>query len=158
MLCYAQSPNLLLLLLLLNLWWVFTILWKMFSKKNSVTNSLIIFLEKIRHYCLQYDMKGCLRFYSFIFWISSNSAKYTYGLSPLEQQRKIEKNNIDAHAHTHSHTHMKREMVGSRKEIWQMGWWCTRAMMAGRHGNNNKRKSVEEGCQPFFSGYIYPKR
>jgi hypothetical protein len=31
-------------------------------------------------------------------------------------------------------------------------------MMAGRHGNNNKRKSVEEGCQPFFSGYIYSQK
>jgi hypothetical protein len=38
-----------------------------------------------------YNMKECLRFYSFIFRISPKLAKYIYGLLPLEQHHKIEK-------------------------------------------------------------------
>jgi hypothetical protein len=34
-------------------------------------------------------MQGWLRFYTFIFWISPNLAKYTYGLLPLAQHCKI---------------------------------------------------------------------
>jgi hypothetical protein len=37
---------------------------------------------------IAYNMKGCFRFYTFIF--SSILAKYIYGLSPLEQHHKIE--------------------------------------------------------------------
>jgi len=83
------------------------------KKEFSVTNSLLFFfgkispkkwfflISKIRHYCVQYDMKGCLRFYNSIFWILSNLAKYTYGLSPLEQQHKIEKTTL---MHMQAHT------------------------------------------------------
>jgi hypothetical protein len=38
---------------------------------------------------IAYNIKGCLRFYTFIFWISPNLAKYTYGWLSLEQQHKI---------------------------------------------------------------------
>jgi hypothetical protein len=42
---------------------------------------------------IAYNMKGCLRFSTFIFWISPNLSKYTYGLSPLEQHQKFERKN-----------------------------------------------------------------
>jgi hypothetical protein len=35
-------------------------------------------------------------FLTFIFWISSNLAKYAYGPLPLEQHHKIEKQNTDS--------------------------------------------------------------
>jgi hypothetical protein len=37
------------------------------------------------------DMKGCLRFYTFIFLILLNLAKFTYGLSLIEQHHEVEK-------------------------------------------------------------------
>jgi len=36
-------------------------------------------------------MKGCFKFYTFIFWISPNLVKYTYRLLSLEQHHKIER-------------------------------------------------------------------
>ncbi len=42
---------------------------------------------------IAYNVKGCLRFSNFIFWILSNVAKYDYGWSPLEQHQKIGKKN-----------------------------------------------------------------
>ncbi len=39
---------------------------------------------------IAYNLKGCLRFHTIIFWISPNLAKYTYGLLPLEQHHEIE--------------------------------------------------------------------
>jgi hypothetical protein len=39
-------------------------------------------------------MKRSLRFSTFLFLISPNLAKYTYGWLPLEQHLKIEKKNI----------------------------------------------------------------
>jgi hypothetical protein len=39
-------------------------------------------------------MKGCLRFYIFIFWISPNLAKYTFRILTFEQHCKIEKNKL----------------------------------------------------------------
>ncbi len=47
---------------------------------------------------IAYNMKVHLRFYTFIFWISPNLAKYTYGLSPLEQHHKIEDENKNKHS------------------------------------------------------------
>jgi hypothetical protein len=39
---------------------------------------------------IAYNVKGCFRFDTFIFWISPNLAKYTYGLLlPLEQHHQI---------------------------------------------------------------------
>jgi hypothetical protein len=38
-----------------------------------------------------YNMKGCLRFSTFTFWMSPNFAKHTYGCSLLEHAHKIEK-------------------------------------------------------------------
>ncbi len=142
------------------MWWVFAILWKMFSKKIVSQIPWFFFLEKVRHYCLQYDMKGCLRFYSFIFWISSNSAKYTYGLSPLEQQRKIEKNNIDAHAHTHTHTHIWRERWWAQERKFgkwvdgaQEPWW-----LAGME-TTTRGKVWKKGVSLFFLAlYIYSQK
>jgi hypothetical protein len=46
-------------------------------------------LQKIA--IIAYNMKGCLRFYTFIFWISPNLAKYTFGIFTFEQHCKIEK-------------------------------------------------------------------
>ncbi len=36
-------------------------------------------------------MKSCLRFFSLIFLISPNLAKYAYGWLPFEQNHKVEK-------------------------------------------------------------------
>jgi hypothetical protein len=44
---------------------------------------------------IAYIMKGCLRFYTCIFWTLPNLSKYIYGLSSLEQHHKIEKKNTD---------------------------------------------------------------
>ncbi len=41
---------------------------------------------------IAYDVKGCLRFSTFIFWILPNLITYTYGWLPLEQHHKIEGN------------------------------------------------------------------
>jgi hypothetical protein len=40
---------------------------------------------------IAYTMKGCLRFYKFMFLILPNLIKYTSGLLPLEQHDQIEK-------------------------------------------------------------------
>ncbi len=42
-----------------------------------------------------YNMKVCLRFSTFIFWISPNLSKHIYGWSSLKQHHKT---------HTHTHT------------------------------------------------------
>jgi hypothetical protein len=36
-------------------------------------------------------MKGCLRFFAYIFWILPNLAKYNYGWSSVEQYHKFVK-------------------------------------------------------------------
>jgi hypothetical protein len=41
---------------------------------------------------IAYNMNGCFKFYTFIFFKSQNLAKYRYGLSSLEQHHKIFKN------------------------------------------------------------------
>jgi hypothetical protein len=83
MLCYAQSPRFYLFIYLLLLFGC-VVGFRHFMKKNAKKNFLsqipfFFFLEKfrqkndffliskIRHYCVQYDMKGCLRFYNSIF-------------------------------------------------------------------------------------------
>ncbi len=38
---------------------------------------------------IAYNMKGCLRYSIFIFWISPNIPKYTYGQLPFEQHYRI---------------------------------------------------------------------
>jgi len=58
--------------------------WKTNCQKNET------FAFKISS--IAYNTKGCLRFFSFIFWISPNLAKYTYGWLSLEQHHKIGKN------------------------------------------------------------------
>ncbi len=40
---------------------------------------------------IAYNMKGCFKFYTFIFRISPNLVKYTYKLFSLEQHHRIEK-------------------------------------------------------------------
>ncbi len=126
----------------------------MFSKKIS----LIFFLEKISHYCLQYDMKWCFRFYSFIFWISSNSAKYTYGLSPLEQQRKIEKTTL-MHMDTHTHTHILRERWWAQER--KFGKWVDGAQepwsLAGME-TTIRGKVWKKGVSFFFLAIYIAKK
>jgi hypothetical protein len=58
-------------------------------------------------------MKGCLRFYTCIFWALPNLAKYIYGLSSLEQHYKIEKTNTD--------TNVMQFFVFRKKEKNQVG-------------------------------------
>jgi hypothetical protein len=65
-------------------------------KQVFVPNFLILeFLEfKIcekNHNCLQYE--GCLRFFTFIFWIFPNLAKGSYRWLPFKQHHKIKRNN-----------------------------------------------------------------
>jgi hypothetical protein len=43
---------------------------------------------------IAYNMKCCLKFYIFIFWISPNLAKYTFGILTFEQHCKIEKKKL----------------------------------------------------------------
>jgi len=43
---------------------------------------------------IAYNMKGCLRFSTFMFWIVPDLVKYTYGWSSLEQYLKIGKKEI----------------------------------------------------------------
>jgi hypothetical protein len=57
--------------------------------------SRILFLKVAT---IAYNMKVHLIFYIFIFWISPNFAKYTYGLSPLEQHHKITNENKNKHS------------------------------------------------------------
>jgi len=84
------------------LWQVFSILQKKYFKKqyyviNFTFKKIVkkpkksIFFSKLT--TIACNMKGCLRFYTFMFWILPNLAKYIHGLSPLEQHHKIEKNN-----------------------------------------------------------------
>jgi hypothetical protein len=58
------------------------------NSKNSPKNATIA-----------YHIKGCLRFYTFIYKKSPNLAKHMYVLSPPEQYHKIQKK-----THTHTHT------------------------------------------------------
>ncbi len=72
------------------------------EKKYSVTNSVsqktksprtrfsIKKFTKIFHHCLHHGTRGAWDFSTFIFWISPNLAKYSYGWSPLEQHHKID--------------------------------------------------------------------
>ncbi len=57
--------------------------------------SFIIPLKTIRqkNFTVTYNMKGCLRFYTFIFLILLNLAKFPYGLSLIEQHHEVEKKN-----------------------------------------------------------------
>jgi hypothetical protein len=57
-----------------------------FGKKVKKKNS-DFFFPKIT--TIAYNMKGCFKFYTFIFWISPNLV--TYRLSSLEQHHKIER-------------------------------------------------------------------
>ncbi len=79
-------------------------------------------------------------------------AKYTYGLSPLEQQHKIEKTTLmHMHAHTLTHTHMERDgglkkgnlanglMVHKSHDGWQAGMETT-----------TRRKVWKKGVSLFF--------
>jgi hypothetical protein len=45
-------------------------------------------------------MKGCLRSSTFIFWISPNIAKYTYGQLPFEQHHRIKGGGGDTNVNT----------------------------------------------------------
>jgi hypothetical protein len=61
-----------------------------FRETNSQKMKILVNkLEKIL--TLAHNTKGCLKFSDFIFWISSNVAKYIYGWSQLEPNHKIEK-------------------------------------------------------------------
>jgi hypothetical protein len=40
---------------------------------------------------IAYNLKVCLRFYIFIFWISPSLAKHSYELSPLEHHHNLKK-------------------------------------------------------------------
>jgi hypothetical protein len=73
---------------------------RIFLKEYSVTNSM--FFPEKKHspenqkkfskvVTIVYSMKVCLRFSTFIFWISPNLSKYIYGWSSLKQHHKIEK-------------------------------------------------------------------
>jgi hypothetical protein len=74
-------------------------------------------------------MKGCLRFFIFIFWVLPNLVKYTYGWSPLKQHHKIEKHwelyincefflNVDIFQHPLSIVHASC--------YWSTKWTITR--------------------------------
>jgi hypothetical protein len=78
-----------------------------FVKKNKIlrilSNKFLFFKKKKKKkgvrkkkkskkfVTIVYNIKGCLRFSTFMFLISPNLAKYTYGRSALEQYHKIEK-------------------------------------------------------------------
>jgi hypothetical protein len=73
---------------------IFAILWKnVFKKEYSVINFVLWKTKKNPQKLPQFQQtiwKGVAVFYTFIFWISPNLAKYTCGLSPLEQHHKID--------------------------------------------------------------------
>jgi hypothetical protein len=57
-----------------------------FWKEDSVSNSLFSGKKSQKYeqiVTIAYNVKGCFTFDTFIFWISPNLAKYTYGLLPL---------------------------------------------------------------------------
>jgi hypothetical protein len=77
------------------LWRIFAFLRKIFSE-NKILSEFPYFIRKnsknlTKIVMIAYNMQGCLRFYTFMFLISPDLAKLTYGLLPLEQHHKIEK-------------------------------------------------------------------
>jgi hypothetical protein len=75
-------------------WQIFTILQKIFLKMNILSQVLYSIEDNSpKNFTITYNMKGCLRFYTFIFLILLNLAKLTYGLSLIEQHHKVEKKN-----------------------------------------------------------------
>jgi hypothetical protein len=81
---------------------LFSILWKYFEKrifwsqvayylqKKKFNKNEFLFLISSKIPVITYNMKGCLRFSIFIFWILPNLSKYTYGWSSLDEHHKIE--------------------------------------------------------------------
>jgi hypothetical protein len=69
---------------------IFTILKKEYSIQKRPKNEF--HTKEIA--TVAYNMKGYLRFSIFIFWVSTNLAKYTYEWSALEQHYKIEKKTL----------------------------------------------------------------
>jgi len=73
-------------------WQIFTILQKIFLKTNILSRVLYSIEDNSpKNFTITYNMKGCLRFYTFIFLILLNLAKFTYGLSPIEQHHEVGK-------------------------------------------------------------------
>ncbi len=80
-------------------WWCISgILWKIFWKNNILQeipcflkkesqNDFFLIFKKIT--TIAYNMKGCLRFSNYIFWILPNFTKYTYWWSSLEQHHNL---------------------------------------------------------------------
>jgi hypothetical protein len=64
--------------------------------KNEIFCQKVLYFrwrQFAKFFTIAYNMKGCLRFYTFIFLILLNLAKFMYGLSLIEQHHEVEKNN-----------------------------------------------------------------
>jgi len=84
---------------------------KYYSSKAVFLGEKSCLIKKNKITIIAYIMKACLKFPTFIFWISSNLAKYTYEWSPsLEQHHKIgTPKKILKKKTTHSWNKKKRE-------------------------------------------------
>jgi hypothetical protein len=70
------------------IWQIFTILQKIFWKLIFCHKFQVFFKGK-KIATIAYNMKGYLRFSTFIFWISPNLAMYTYGMIPTASDTAI---------------------------------------------------------------------
>jgi hypothetical protein len=67
---------------------------KYFQKWNILFEVLYFRWKQLpKIFTIAHNMKGCLRFYIFIFLILLNLAKFMYGLSLIEQHHEVEKKN-----------------------------------------------------------------
>jgi len=70
---------------------------KKFGKMKNYTTNLLFQIKSQKITTIAYNMKWCLRFFTFILWILHNLAKYIYGWSLLEQHHQIEFFNKNVH-------------------------------------------------------------
>jgi hypothetical protein len=108
------------LVILQGIFWILLIIPSFFfGKKTQETKKVSKKHPKIT--TIASNMKGCFKFYTFIFWISPNLVKYTYRLLSLEQHHKIERK--QAVCHTYGLAIYIEKHLKAKEELWKLKYF-----------------------------------